>query len=282
MRDLLRFGGGLTGFNIFNFLARNADNIMIGRVWGDVALGLYDRAYKLLLFPLQQVNNPLSRVMVPVLSRLQDEPERYRAAYVKTLQQILLLTQPGVVFLIATADWLIPTLLGEAWRGAVPIFVWLGLAGLLQPVSSTMGWLFISQGRTREFMQWGAFGTATCIAAFAAGLPWGPVGVAAAYALSDILLRWPLLWWYTTRTGPVRQRDLWAAFLPFLGADVAAFGAIYAVRAGYALEPLPGLALALCAAYGTTLLVLAGLPQGRRLLAETAGIAGSLLRKAGR
>ncbi len=58
----------MTGANIFNFLSRNLDNILIGKVWGSVALGLYDRAYKLLLFPLRQVNNPIQRVMEPALA----------------------------------------------------------------------------------------------------------------------------------------------------------------------------------------------------------------------
>src|SRR5690606_28581902 len=46
-RSLIRFGASITGFNLLNFVARNADNVLIGRVWGTAALGLYDRSYRL-------------------------------------------------------------------------------------------------------------------------------------------------------------------------------------------------------------------------------------------
>ena len=51
-RQMVQLGAGVTSYNVFTFIARNLDNVLIGRVWGDAPLGLYDRAYKLLLFPL--------------------------------------------------------------------------------------------------------------------------------------------------------------------------------------------------------------------------------------
>ena len=58
----LKFGRGITGFQIANFVARNLDNVLIGRYAGAVQLGLYDRAYKLLMLPVQQSLGPISRV----------------------------------------------------------------------------------------------------------------------------------------------------------------------------------------------------------------------------
>ena len=72
----VHFGAGVTGFNVANFFARNLDKVLIGRMWGEHVLGLYDRSYKLMLLPIQQINAPLSRVMLPALSRMTDEPDR--------------------------------------------------------------------------------------------------------------------------------------------------------------------------------------------------------------
>ena len=149
--QMVRLGAGITGFNVFTFIARNLDNVLIGRVWGDAPLGLYDRAYKFLLFPLLQINAPLARVMLPMLARLRTDGQRYRSAYLRAVNQLLLVTQPGIVFAIATADIFVPILLGEEWRAAAPIFQWMGLAALLQPISAATNWLFISQGRSRAF-----------------------------------------------------------------------------------------------------------------------------------
>jgi len=59
-RSLLGTGANITTFNMVNYFARNLDNILIGRFCGEVPLGLYDRAYKLFLLPLSQINTPFS------------------------------------------------------------------------------------------------------------------------------------------------------------------------------------------------------------------------------
>src|SRR5262245_15436776 len=56
VREILAFGGHLAGFNVINYLARNLDNVLVGRFAGAGALGLYSRAYQLLMMPLNQIN----------------------------------------------------------------------------------------------------------------------------------------------------------------------------------------------------------------------------------
>ena len=41
LRQIFRFSANLTGFNLLNFVSRNADNTIIGRVMGSAALGVY-------------------------------------------------------------------------------------------------------------------------------------------------------------------------------------------------------------------------------------------------
>ena len=52
VKSMLSFGGNITAFNIINYFARNIDNILIGKVWGSASLGLYSKAYGLLMLPL--------------------------------------------------------------------------------------------------------------------------------------------------------------------------------------------------------------------------------------
>jgi PST family polysaccharide transporter len=277
-RELLNFGAGLTGFNVANFFARNFDNVLIGRFLGTVALGLYDRAYKLLLFPLQQINNPLSRVMYPALSRLVADPGRYRSAYLRTLGQLLLVVLPGVAFMTATADDLIPILLGEKWRAAGPIFGALGFAGLLQPLNNTSGWLFISQGRTSEFMRWGILGAVTSVIAFTMGLPYGPFGVAAAYAASEYF-RTPLLWWYVARRGPIGVYDVMRTALPHLAGVAASLLGLWVTPKFPISSPIFGLVIALLLSYAISLLVILSFPAGRETITQSVSLAGGLWRR---
>ena len=274
-RELLHFGAGLTGFNIANFFARNLGSILIGRYQGNAALGLYDRAYKLLLFPLQQINGPLARVSVPALARLVDEPVRYRNAYLRTVTQALLLSLPGVAFMTAMAGDLIPALLGEKWREVAPIFAALGFAGFLQPLNNTAGWLFMSQGRAQEYMRWGFVTAITAILAFVAGLPYGPFGVAAAYAASEYV-RTPMLWWYIGRRGPVRARDVIRSATPHVAGVVASY-AVLAWGTAWLTTALPvKLLIGAVLSYTISLLVIALFPSGRRTIGESLALLGTL------
>jgi PST family polysaccharide transporter len=265
VRPMLRFGGGVIGYNLSTYVARNLDKVLIGWRAGPLELGLYDRAYKLLLLPLQNLNSPIARVMVPVMSRLVDDPVRYQRVYIRMTQQIMLVALPGVVFMIATAPILIPTLLGKQWAGAVPIFAWLAIAGLHLPMSGTMAWLFLTQSRTSEYARWGLFNAVTCAAAFAIGLRWGAYGVAVAFALSDVLVRLPVLWWYVGRKGPVRTRDLYRLAAPFVAASATSACVVWNIDQAIKFY----LGLSFGASYFVTGAVLAIFPEGRIILRES-------------
>lgn len=258
----LRFGAGITGFNIANFFARNLDNVLIGRVWGERPLGLYDRAYKLLVFPLQQISAPVSRVMLPVLSQMNNDPQRYRAAYTRTLTQMMLVAVPGIAFMVGCAGPLVIVLLGRNWADAAPIFAILGVASFVQVPNNSTGWLFISQSRTRDYTIWGVFSALTSVASFAIGVPYGPRGVALAYMVGEFI-RTPLLWWFVGRRGPVSTGDLARLAAPYLSGGIAA---LLATRAALAHLPSVGLVplvTAFVVAYGTSLLWLSCFRHGR-------------------
>jgi O-antigen/teichoic acid export membrane protein len=230
-REILSFGANLTGFNIVNFFSRNLDNILIGRYSGAIELGYYDRAYKLLLFPIQNIVTPLSRVMIPLLARVQDDKPRFRELYLQVLWALAFVTVPGVAALIVTSGQVVDLLFGPKWAAVAPIFAWLGLAGLIQSTNNTAGWIFICQGRTKTMFRWGIYGSATTIAAFFIGLPWGVAGVAAAYAISGYVLRLPVLAAIVQRTGPVSAFD----FLLAQGLYIAS-----SLLAWLVFEALPG------------------------------------------
>jgi PST family polysaccharide transporter len=227
---MLKFGSNVTGFNLVNFLSRNADNILIGRFFGGHQLGLYDRAYRLLLFPITQLHGPIGQVMVPLLSRLQGDPNRYRLTYLKTVSLMMACSQPGIVFAIVFADDVFNILMGPVWAGASPIFQWLGVAALHQVMSSTTGWLYLSQGRGAELFSIGTAGSVVTVASFAAGLPWGAVGVAAAYSVVNYVVLVPLIWWAAGRRGPVSTKHLVGVALPHAVGIVACGALLFALK----------------------------------------------------
>lgn len=275
---LLRFGGGVSGFQVLNFVSRNADNMLIGRYLGQTALGFYDRAYRLLLFPLQQVGAPMQKVMTPLLARLQGEPSRYRETFGDGASLLMAAVQPGVLVAILYADDVFRLLLGERWTPAAPIFQWLGLVGLQQSLTSSIGWLLFSQGRGGDTFKIGAMNAAFALTAFVIGLRWGAVGVAAAYAVSEYA-KAPLLIWWAGRQGPVGAADIWRVAWPHVLASAASAAAL--VVLGKIAGPFGwGLAvLALAASYAATLVVLAGFAEKRRTMRKLLELGGGLWRR---
>jgi PST family polysaccharide transporter len=269
VREMLAFGAPLTGFNVVNYFARNADNVLVGRAWGAAALGLYAKAYQMLMLPLQQISFPLASVAIPTLSRLLDSPARYRRAYLTIVERIACLSMPAMVFMIGSSETLIRVLLGEQWLESSRIFLWLAVAGMIQPLSSSTGWLFISQGRTAEQFRWSLIGTGLAVFSFLIGLPWGPVGVAASYALIWTVVCFPLQIWFVCRRGPVGVSDFYHAILPLIVASIISLTATIACHEVVAsLKPV----IALCILFVTTglsfLLGLGVTRRGRGLLEE--------------
>lgn len=269
VRDLLQFGKYLTGFNLLNYFARNADDVLIGRFWGASQLGLYSRAYQLLLLPIQLAAAPVGTVAVSALSRLTGDPARYRHAYIRMIEPIATITMPAVMWMILTSDWIFVSALGEQWVDASPIFSWLGIAAFTQPIGHSMGWLFVSQGRAKEMWQWGLISSGIIVASIIVGLPWGPVGVAAVYSLVGVALRTPLIFWFVGRSGPVRIADLYR--VPLLGVHSAAWtGAAVLVFRYWAgeLAPMIGLVISAGIAALTAVCALMCLPRGRSVMRD--------------
>jgi O-antigen/teichoic acid export membrane protein len=270
VRSMLLFGGNLTGYSIINYWARNLDNLLIGRVWGAAQLGLYSRAYQLLLLPVSQITAPITAVAVPALSRLVDSPERYRRAYVRILAKLAMVTMPLMAFMIVTSDWVVRLALGSQWMAVSPIFAWLGLAGLVQPLSYTAGWLLISQGRARDMFRWGAIGCTIIIASICAGLPWGALGVAMSYSICNVLIVQPFLLWWICRTGPIRPGDILRAIAPAAWASFCLFAVLSLLRPSFGAVDAPyGLALAAVVATVVVPVAFLALPSGRLVLLDT-------------
>lgn len=205
--SMLKFGGNLTGFRCVNYFSRNSDNILIGRVWGAQSLGLYSKAYQLLLLPITQINGPVYNVALSALSRLQSEPERYKASYCKAILSVTTISMPLVAFTAVMADKIVLVMLGPQWSGVVPIFRFLMPAAFFTTFNIATGWVYQSLGRTDRQLRWGVVSSTLTIIAFLVGNQWGAVGVAAAYGITyPLILMAEVVYCYST--SPLKPLDL--------------------------------------------------------------------------
>ena len=160
-------------------------------------------------------------------------------------------------------------LLGPNWAGVTGIFQLLAIAGFVQPICSTSGWLFITQGRSRDMLRWGVVGPPITIVSILAGLPWGATGVALSYSVTFICIITPALFWFVGRSGPVGARHVFGAVIPMLIASGAGLATAATVRWFLAgVGPLLGILICGAVSLSTTLLVLLIIPAGRHALAD--------------
>jgi O-antigen/teichoic acid export membrane protein len=271
---LVNFGMHLSGFRMLNHLALNLDTVFVGRFRGPLEAGLYDRAYRLLTIPSSLLNQPLSAVAVPALSRLQDDPGRYRAFYLAWIRFVFALTMPLVVFLFVDAERAVLTILGAQWIAIVPIYRVLAPAAFIGRLNVVTRWLYVTTGRTDRQLRWSAFLIVPMVAAYAVGVRWGAFGVGAAHTLVTCTLWYPGVV-YCCRTAPVRPREVLGVMTMPAAASLAAGLGLRAV-----MQVLPhgssaaGQLLLDLAVYAVVyLLVWIAVPGGRRSLAEFIGLA---------
>ena len=211
---MVAFGGNLVGSNVLNYLEQTLDKLLVGWLYGASTLGLYSKAYGLLMMPVRQFSAPVTDVAVSSLSRLQSRPTDYQRVFLSLLEKLAAITTGLAVFTIFGSDWIVRICLGPQWTASATIFAWFSLGAIALPVGNAVRWLFISQGRTSEMFRWSLIATVTSVISFLLGSPLGAVGIAASYSLVTALLNLPLLFWSAGQSGPVSTRQIYGAILP--------------------------------------------------------------------
>jgi PST family polysaccharide transporter len=259
----------LTLVGVVYAIARGADSILIGRVFGTEALGIYSRATTLLTRPLERLMSPLQAVVVPALSRLHAEPERYRRGFLQVFEAVVIMGFLFVGLFFPLASPFVVLILGQQWEAVAPIFAALTVSALHIPASTAASWLFTSQGRGRDLLLAATLGSCLMVGAWVVGLRFGLLGVAVAYSASGTAIGLPLMFFFAGRRGPVGALDLWLALGRHTPLLVIVFTATWLTRsAAPTLQTVGQLVLSgtagLAAAAVTTLLF----PPTRRATAR--------------
>lgn len=189
--SIVHFSGNLSLFNFINYFIRNADSMVIGRVLGAIPLGIYFMAYRIMLFPVQNLSYVATRALFPVMSRNVERPQQIAELYLKSVGLISLVSAPLMAGLFALRELFVTTVLGDKWHAAIVILAWLAPIGFIQSLVSTSGAVSMARGRTDQLVRLSLLSATVQLPAFIIGARWGLQGVAACYLLANILLAFP-------------------------------------------------------------------------------------------
>jgi PST family polysaccharide transporter len=194
-----RFSGNMMAFNILNYWARNLDTLLIGRAFGGSALGYYNRAYSLMMYPYTMLHGSLSPVLHSALSTMQYQASRMRSSYLRFSKISMMISVPIAVTFGLLAKPLILTVWGPRWLPSVPVFQILCIVTAIQPVFAASGSVYLACGRTDLWLKLGGVYIAMACTGMICGLRWQVQGVAAGYAIANLVTIPPILGFITRK-----------------------------------------------------------------------------------
>jgi PST family polysaccharide transporter len=234
---MVRFGLGVTGFTATDYVVKSADRLAIGYFYGPASLGYFQNGF-LLYANLLLLTESLHNVAVSALSKLRNDLDELRRSWAAALSAVSFVSAAAFAGLAVTGQDFVVILLGEKWAPVGPLLCLFAVRGIAHGSERTLGWLHVVAGRSDRWMRWGVFSAVCQLTALAAGLPFGPIGVAGAYAIVMFGLFVPALA-YAGRPLGVGAKDVLAAVGPQSAAGLCAVAVGLAVQYAFMSELTP-------------------------------------------
>lgn len=157
-------------FNLLNYFGKNIDKLIIGKYMGMISLGYYEKSYRLMMLPLQNVAHVLGPVIHPIFSEMQKDKKNMIIPYEKIIHFLAYISFPLSILLFFIAKETTLIIFGEQWYPSVPIFQILSLGVGLQIILNTSGSIYQAANDTRSLFICGLFTAATFISSIYIGV----------------------------------------------------------------------------------------------------------------
>ena len=149
IRKVLNYSGYQFAFNLVNYFSRNLDNLLTGKFMGNAELGYYNKAYNLMLYPVNNLTGVISPVLHPILSDYQNQIDVIYRKYMKIVRLLACIGLYAAPLCFLAAEEMISILYGSKWEQSVMCFQFLSLAIIPQMINSSAGSIFQSIGNTK-------------------------------------------------------------------------------------------------------------------------------------
>lgn len=215
MRRYYLFGLNYASSQMIAYLGNNADTLMLGLFGSASQVGIYSRAFQLIIGTVDQVKQPALTVAVPSLTQSRDEPERQSRYSLKGQLIVSYATIPVAAVFAATAHPLVAVLLGPQWLPAADVVTVLALAAAMQQLAVTASWLFVSSGRAAALRNYTVISTVIKVAAVVVGVQFGTAGVAAGFTIA-VAVSWPLAVYWSSHAAGLTAKPFFQQSARFL------------------------------------------------------------------
>ena len=247
---LAGFGGAVTLSGLFWFVQSQADVAIAGRAFDAHELGIYTTALFLAQIFVTKLVPPLNEVAFAAFAQVRDDRAAFAAGFLKSVRVVALVALPFCLGLAATAEALVPVVLGPKWAETAPVIRILALAMPFATLQVLFAPAANAAGRPGLVTRTTVLGAVLMPLAFVVGVGWGAPGMALAWLAAYPLLTAVSARWMLPAIG-VRGRELVAAVAPPALAAVA-MALVVAMIDRWIGGPTPALRLALLVAAGVS------------------------------
>ncbi|KAA3658318.1 MAG: hypothetical protein DWQ10_11445, partial [Calditrichaeota bacterium] len=230
-RELFSFGLMVFIRNLFRYGADNAANFAVLKVLGGGALGIYEKAFGLMRLPQKHLTKGMNSVVFAAIARIQDEPERVRAAFRKVILSVSLISFPILGGMAVVAPNLVPVLLGDQWLETIVPLQIMCVAGILLTIDPFITSVLTATGYVKFTAMRRSIEFVLIASAAFVGVQFGLPGVAAAVLIVAFIIMIIMIT-IITRKSKIGWLDCLQPLWPAASTTVAMLVAMLAVKYG--------------------------------------------------
>lgn len=184
---LWNYGNKMMGAQLLNTLYNNITPVIIGKFFSPALLGIYNRAQGYAALPSNNISGAISSVSFPVISKIQDDPERLERAYRKMLRTAAFIVFPLMMVLSALARPLIIVMITEKWEACILLLQIICFNKMWWPIHAMNVNLLLVKGRTDLFLRLEIIKKILGLCILCSTLPFGIVAFCVGGVISSVI-----------------------------------------------------------------------------------------------
>ncbi len=256
---IIGYGAYVSLSGVVAFTAKNINRPMIGNALSTSALGYLSVAQQIITTPATMIANMIRQVLFPILSSIQDNPERIRRAHLDAQHALIVAMAPICLGLIAVRDPFITVALGPGWELVAVLLAYLAVQALIGTVETVNATIFMVAGWVRFDFWFKVVSAALVISVLILSLPYGIEAVVQARLVLAVVLTPVQCIFAYQAIGQSAGAVLAVISRPLAAAVLMTFAVLWLTALTNELEPLVSLVIGVFSGvliYGSALLLL--------------------------
>ena len=216
LKTMLGFSSSVTADSMLTYWARNLDNLLIGKFIGGASLGLYTKAYSIMMLPLNNISQVLTNVLFPSFSSIKNDIPKLKSVHLKILTVIILIVLPICCIIWLSAHEIVSILFGEKWLEMVPLVEVLTFLGVTQSLLKVNGSLYYALGKANLAFQIGLILKLNIVICISIGLYFGDIlGLCYGYAIASTINFFPSFY-FSGKLVKLKLKDFFRRCFPII------------------------------------------------------------------